>query len=131
VKILLDTNIIVDVALDRDPFFIDSEQVLRLIEQQEIQGYISASTFSDLYYIIRKAKGKTWTLQFLQNMAALCQIATVDSTVIDMALTINFRDFEDAIQYSTQYCSVNGCRDVTCNVSTRVSRLAISLTEQY
>ncbi len=61
-KVLIDTNIIVDVALDRDPFFTNSEQVLRFVEQQEIEGYLSASTFSDLYYIIRKTKGNTWTL---------------------------------------------------------------------
>ena len=100
-KVLIDTNIIVDVALDRDPFFTNSEQVLRFVEQQEIQGYLSASTFSDLYYIIRKAKGYSWTLQFLQRMATLCQVATVDQAVISMALTTNFKDFEDAIQYST------------------------------
>ncbi|MHC5612860.1 MAG: PIN domain-containing protein [Nostoc sp.] len=45
-KVLIDTNIIVDVALDRDPFFTDSEQVLRFVERQEIEGYISASTIS-------------------------------------------------------------------------------------
>lgn len=100
-KVLIDTNIIVDVALDRDPFFTDSEQIVRLVEQQQIEGYLSASTFSDLYYIIRKAKGHSWTLQFLQAMAALCQVATVDGAAIAMALTANFRDFEDAIQYST------------------------------
>lgn len=100
-KVLIDTNIIVDVALDRDPFFTDSEQVIRFVEQQEIEAYISASTFSDLYYIIRKAKGHIWTLQFLQRMATLCQVATVDCTTINMALTVNFTDFEDAIQYST------------------------------
>ena len=100
-KVLIDTNIIVDVALDRDPFFTNSEQVLARVERQEIQGYLSASTFSDLYYIIRKVKGHTWTLQFLQRMATLCQVTTVDSTTINMALTVNFKDFEDAIQYST------------------------------
>lgn len=71
------------------------------MEQQEIEGYLSASTFSDLYYIIRKTKGNTWTLQFLQRMLTLCQVATVDQAVISMALTANFKDFEDAIQYST------------------------------
>ncbi|NES18504.1 MAG: PIN domain-containing protein [Symploca sp. SIO3E6] len=100
-KVLIDTNIIVDVALERDPFFTDSEQVVSLVEQQQIEGYISASTFSDLYYIIRKAKGHNWTQQFLQRMAVLCTVATVNQAVISMALTANFRDFEDAIQYST------------------------------
>lgn len=78
VKVLIDTNILVDVALDRDPFFDQSEQIVRLAEQKQIEGYISASTFSDLYYIIRRVKGRDWTLQFLQQMSAICQIATVD-----------------------------------------------------
>lgn len=100
-KVLIDTNIIVDVALDRDPFFTESEQVVRFVEQQQIEGYISASTFSDFYYIIRKQKGHNWTRQFLQRMATLCEVATVNQAVISMALSTNFRDFEDAIQYST------------------------------
>ena len=105
VKVLIDTNIIVDVALDRDPFFTQSEQIVRLAELKQIEGYISASTFSDLYYVIRKTKGKDWTLQFLQRMATICQIATVDQVVVSMTLTANFRDFEDAIQYSTAVMS--------------------------
>ncbi|NJL37310.1 MAG: PIN domain-containing protein [Leptolyngbyaceae cyanobacterium SM1_4_3] len=100
-KVLIDTNILVDVALDRNPFFDQSEQIVRLAEQRQIEGYISASTFSDLYYVIRRVKGRDWTFQFLQQMSAICQIATVDQAVISMALTLNFRDFEDAIQYST------------------------------
>jgi predicted nucleic acid-binding protein len=101
VKVLIDTNIIVDVALDRDPFFAQSEQIVRLAEVRQIEGYISASTFGDLYYIIRKARGKDWTLQFLQRMDRIWQVATVDRAVVAMALTLNFGDFEDAIQYST------------------------------
>ncbi len=62
VKILLDTNIIIDDALEREPFWDASEQVLSLIEQEQIQGYISALTFSDFYYIIRKARGATFKL---------------------------------------------------------------------
>ena len=58
----LGTNIIIDNALEREPFWNASEQVLSLIEKGTIAGYISASTFSDLYYIIRKARGRDWTL---------------------------------------------------------------------
>jgi predicted nucleic acid-binding protein len=101
VKILLDTNIIIDNALEREPFWNASEQVLSLIEQGKIAGYISASTFSDLYYIIRKARGRDWTLTYLSQLVTFCQIATVNQAVITMAFTTNFKDFEDAIQYST------------------------------
>jgi predicted nucleic acid-binding protein len=88
VKILIDTNIIIDNALEREPFWNASEQVLSLIEKGTIAGYISASTFSDLYYIIRKARGRDWTLTYLKQL-------------IIMAFTTNFQDFEDSIQYST------------------------------
>ncbi|MEH1928260.1 type II toxin-antitoxin system VapC family toxin [Nostoc sp.] len=100
-KILLDTNIIVDDALEREPFLEASEQVLVLVEQGQVEGYISASTFSNLYYIIRRARGREWTLTYLRQLVNFCRVATVDSATINMALNLNFRDFEDAIQYST------------------------------
>ena len=100
-KVLIDTNIIVDVALDREPFFTESDRILTLVEEGTIQGYISASTFSDLYYIIRRDKGRDWTLDFLRQLATFCQVATVDNAVISMSLTSTFKDFEDAIQYSS------------------------------
>jgi predicted nucleic acid-binding protein len=101
VKVLLDTNIIIDVALERQPYVTNSETVLAFVEQRQIEGYISAATISDLYYIIRKQKGRNLTIEFLQEILIFCQIATVNQTVITMAFTTNFKDFEDAIQYST------------------------------
>ncbi|MEH2371598.1 PIN domain-containing protein [Nostoc sp.] len=100
-KVLLDTNIIVDIALERQPYITNSETVLAFVEQGQIEGYISASTISDLYYLIRKQKGRDLTIEFLRQIVRFCQIATVNQAVITMALTANFRDFEDAIQYST------------------------------
>lgn len=99
-KVLLDTNVIVDIAFERQPFYDDSDHIFSFIEAGQLEGYVSASTFSDLYYIIRKQRGRDWTLTFLNSLASVCQVATVDEAVISMALTANFRDFEDAIQYS-------------------------------
>lgn len=99
-KVLLDTNVIIDFALERQPWFTDSEQILYFAEQKPILGYISASTVSDIYYIIRKSKNKELALEFLLNLSVVCQIAAIDSSVISMALNVNFKDFEDAIQYS-------------------------------
>ncbi|MGK7925409.1 MAG: type II toxin-antitoxin system VapC family toxin [Spirulina sp.] len=98
-KVLLDTNIVLDYALERQPFLIQSNQIFLLIKQRKFEGYISASTFSDLYYIIRKDRGKDWALDFLNRLASFCQIATCDREVIEIALQANFKDFEDAIQY--------------------------------
>ncbi|MCA2552638.1 MAG: PIN domain-containing protein [Microcystis sp. M04BS1] len=100
-KVLLDTNIIIDIALERQPYFTNSETVLAFVEQGQIEGYISASTISDLYYLIRKQKGRDLTIEFLQEILTFCQIATVNQAAITMAFTTNFQDFEDSIQYSS------------------------------
>lgn len=100
-KLLLDTNVLIDIALRRQPFFQESDRAFALIEQGRAEGFISATTYSDLYYIIRKTQGHEWTLKFLRRLSSICQIATVDQSVISLALSLEFSDFEDAIQYAT------------------------------
>lgn len=100
-RVLLDTNIIIDVALERQPFYSISTQVLTFAYCEEIEAFISASTVSDIYYIVRKAKGHDETLEFLRIIAPFCRIATVDEGVISNALVSNLKDFEDAVQYET------------------------------
>lgn len=98
-KVLIDTNIVLDLALIREAFYDEADLVFALIEQQRFQGYISATTFSDLYYILRKKKGKEWTFKFLKKLVTLCQINPIDERVISMALNNSYLDFEDDIQY--------------------------------
>ncbi len=104
-NVLIDTNVIIDLAFERQPHLLESEQVLLFAEQGLITGHISASTCSDLYYIIKKQRRKTWTMDFLNRLFSFCQIATVNSAVIQMALNTDFKDFEDSIQYSTAVCN--------------------------
>lgn len=107
-KALIDTNIALDVALERDPFFDESEQIFALIEDQKLEGYFSASTISDFYYLVRKARGHDWTLAFLRQLLSFCQVASVDRSVIESALASSFKDFEDAIQ---EYAAVESQLD--------------------
>ncbi|MEB3174436.1 MAG: PIN domain-containing protein [Cyanobacteriota bacterium] len=100
-KILIDTNIVIDVALEREPFFEDSDRVLALAEEKVFDGYLSAASISDIFYIVRKDKGKYLTFEFLQYIISFCSIATVDERVIKNALASNPKDFEDAIQHQT------------------------------
>lgn len=100
-KLLLDTNVLIDIALQRQPFFQSSDRAFALIEQGRAEGFISATTYSDLYYIIRKTQGHDWTLAFLRRLSGICQVAKVDQAVISLALSLEFPDFEDAIQYAT------------------------------
>jgi predicted nucleic acid-binding protein len=130
-KVLLDTNIVIDYALERQPFWQNSEQIFLLLQQDRFVGYISASTVSDLYYIIRKQRGHSWTLNFLERLVKFCPVATVDRSVITMAFAVNFSDFEDAIQYSTAVASQMDAI-VTRNLSdfTNATALQIFTPEQ-
>ncbi len=101
VKALIDTNIFLDVALQRQPFLVESDQVLSFVEDERLSGYISASAISDFYYIARRGIGRTESLDFLESLLSFCQVATVNQAAIDRAITLTkqsgFKDFEDAI----------------------------------
>jgi predicted nucleic acid-binding protein len=100
-RVLIDTNIIIDVALEREPFFKNSDRLLALAEERAFDGYLSAASISDIFYIVRKDKGKYLTFEFLQYIISFCSIATVDERVIKNALVSQPKDFEDEIQYQT------------------------------
>ena len=53
-KIMCDTNIILDVLLERQPFVEDSYKVLSLCEEHRLEGFVSASSVTDIYYLVRK-----------------------------------------------------------------------------
>jgi hypothetical protein len=89
--------------LNGNLFLTIARQLYRLLNRAKLKAifvHLHLATFN-LYYIIRKDKGRDLALEFLREIVTLCQVATVDSNAINMALTINFRDFEDAIKYST------------------------------
>ena len=98
-KVLIDTNVILDYALIRHPFYDLADSIFALVETKQIEGFVVASTFSDLFYILRKPRGKEWTLNFLRSLANLCQIVPVNFVIIKEALNKPYKDFEDDIQY--------------------------------
>jgi len=65
----------------------------------KVKSLISATTFTDIYYILRKQKGKSWTFEFLQRLTALCKINPITEEVIVKAINNSYKDFEDDIQY--------------------------------
>ncbi len=98
-KVLIDTNIILDLALIRIPFYKEADEIFDLIEQNKFQGYVSANTLTDIYYILRKQKGKNWSKEFLKRLTNLCKINPITEQVITTALNNSYKDFEDDIQY--------------------------------
>ncbi len=99
-KLLVDTNIILDVALKRQPFFEQSSRLFLTALEKGVSLYVTATTITDLYYIIRKAKGHSVALMFIGNLLNFTEVAGVDRAVIVEALESRIADFEDAVQIS-------------------------------
>lgn len=99
-RLLLDTNIILDIALKREPHFELSSKIFELIDKKCIIVYITASTVTDIYYISRKEKGNEIAIEFISNLIEIVDVIGVDKSTIVKALKSNLKDFEDAVQVS-------------------------------
>lgn len=103
-RVLVDTNIILDDLLEREPFVRDAKALLQAIEDQQIQGYITATTLTDIFYIARKNKGIQKARQDIFDLLALMQVCAVDRSILETAILSNLPDFEDAVQIA---CALN------------------------
>lgn len=102
-KALIDTNVILDIILERQPFWVDSKQVIQTALEANFELFLTATTVTDLYYIVRKAKGKETALRFIVDLLGFVEIAAVDKQVLLNALALEITDFEDAVQASSAY----------------------------
>ena len=98
-KVLIDTNIILDIVLQRHPFFEDARQIFAKIDTGEIKGFITASSVTDIYYMSRKSCGREKTIAFIRELVTVFEVLSVSKETIIYALNTEFKDFEDAIQY--------------------------------
>ncbi len=103
-KILLDTNVILDIFLKRLPFYEKSKAALDLANYEEIDIYVSASTITDIYYITnRHLKDHNATRKHIINLLQTVHISSVTENEITKALDLLWSDFEDAVQYSVAF----------------------------
>jgi predicted nucleic acid-binding protein len=100
-KILVDTNIVLDVLLEREPFYAAGTKVLGLSEGG-IELFVSASAITDIYYITRKQRGsKTVAMTLLEHLLLRVEVAAVTGTEIRRAISLGWSDLEDAVQYAS------------------------------
>jgi predicted nucleic acid-binding protein len=100
-RVFIDTNIFLDYLLRREPFFFYSYELFALVERQDVRGYASPITFSDLAYLLGKVKPRSEIRACLRDLRRTLTILSVNEEIIDLALSSSFTDFEDAIQYYT------------------------------
>lgn len=96
--VFLDTNVILDVLMKREPFLQASYATLKKLLESEAEVYISASTFTDIYYLLRKALGNRQdTVLALTDLLHIVSIADVRFSDIEKALISEIDDVEDAL----------------------------------
>ena len=100
-KLLIDTNVVLDVLLRREPFFRTAAEVLNLTQRDEVREYVSASAITDIYYIANKQmKDRDAVRDLLKRLLMVVSVVAVSEREIQNALNLAWGDFEDSVQYS-------------------------------
>jgi predicted nucleic acid-binding protein len=95
---MIDTNILLDVLLEREPFFSSSRAVLQLCESKKVYGFLSASSATDIFYITRKALQSTeLAYQALGSILDIVKVLTVTNEDVLSAYMQRAADFEDCL----------------------------------
>jgi predicted nucleic acid-binding protein len=97
-SLLLDTNIILDVALKRAPWSVDGALLLDAIGRGEASGLIAGHAVTTIHYIIEREVGRTKALAAVADMLALLDVVPLDRNDFQRALSIGLSDYDDAVQ---------------------------------
>lgn len=98
-RVLVDTNIVLDFLLQREPFFQDAELLFQAIDVGEIVGYVTATTLTDIFYISRRyTRSVGQARQAVSEILTAMMICPVDRVVLESAFNSGLADFEDAVQ---------------------------------
>lgn len=108
-RVLLDTNVILDVALRRPGLFEGSKRALEKCEAESDEMRISWHTLSNLFYILRRDRGGEKTVEFIRHLLSITTVAPVSHVDALRAVEFGLNDFEDALQLSA---AVNCSADV-------------------
>ena len=102
--VLCDINFILDIFLEREPFYEPAARIFAMLEAKHLKGYLCANGFPTLFYILAKELKRDKAMRVLEKVRIVFRVATVDEKVIDLSLASDFKDFEDAVQC---YSAVN------------------------
>ena len=102
-KILFDTNIVLDLILKREPFYRDAYALISKVETGEISGYLCATTITTIHYFVEKQQGKRDAVLTIESLLKLFEIANVTRAVLVDAIEVNDYDYEDSVLYKSAY----------------------------
>src|SRR5713226_888651 len=100
-RTLLDTDVVLDVILAREPFAKDAAELLDLGEQRLFEPYVSPITPLNIFYIARKAKAVRDLRQAIQSLIETVGVCPIDKSILTSAFELRFVDYEDAVQHES------------------------------
>jgi predicted nucleic acid-binding protein len=130
-RAMLDTNVLLDVLLDRQPFANDAFIIFEAVEHGQITGLICATSVTNIFYLSARATGARKTLSSIKTLLSLFEIAPVTRAVFDTAIISGFEDFEDAVLYACANLSNADCI-ITRNIKDfKKSRLPVYMPNDF
>ncbi len=102
-RVMFDTNVVLDLLLDREPFVHDAKILISKVEQGEFTGLLCATTITTIHYLLLKSNGKEGSGNIIESLLKLFEIAPVTRVVLEDALQNRDKDYEDAVLYEAAY----------------------------
>ncbi|WP_347242197.1 PIN domain-containing protein [Nostoc sp. FACHB-892] len=94
---LFDSDVLLDILAQRQPFIVASARALNTVMQNQVQGYVSGHAVTNIFYILRRQVGNEVARELLAKLLQHLQVASVTDEVIRKALNSSIKDFEDAV----------------------------------
>jgi len=100
-KILVDTNIVIDLLSKREEFYKEAQELFTLADHNKVKLYISSLTIANTHYLLARNYKLNEARKILMKFKVLVSVLPMDDKILELALVSNFKDFENAIQYHT------------------------------
>jgi predicted nucleic acid-binding protein len=96
---LIDTNVILDALIDREPFAAKAREIVTYCSQKKFLGYFAGHTIPDIFYILRKDYSSAERKDMLMGVCRAMDVVGIDKSMLMNALTSEcFEDVEDCLQ---------------------------------
>lgn len=113
-RVLLDTNVALDVVLDRQPHSAVSAALLSAADARRCEGFLAAHAFTTIFYLTAKQRGRAAAHRAVSDLLSFLRVAAVDDAVVRRAALVESADFEDAVTATAAEaarCDVIATRD--------------------
>ena len=96
-KVVLDTNVVIDAVASRQPFCREAEAILLLVSESKIEGFLTANSITDIYYVVRRSLPENETREIIRSLLYSLEVIEVGGADCQQALNLPMQDFEDAL----------------------------------